>query len=123
MSTENIWEYINAIKQKTLEGYDIIPQKIIKYGCSHLRYKSYNLKNIMYYQKAIPDQGRVSKIPLIPKKVANPLWNNLQSLIVNINKLRIGTLQESPNLGSKKQKHNNCWLDHSNNYIKSFRKL
>jgi hypothetical protein len=48
-----------------------------------------------YYQKAIPDQRRLSKIIPIPKKVANPLWNNLQSLLVKQFKLIVHRIEKS----------------------------
>ena len=68
MSMDNIKDCINSLKNKNVEGFDRIPQRILRDGCTHLVIPYTVLMNKIYYQKSIPDQWSVSKIVPVHKK-------------------------------------------------------
>ena len=68
MSKEDITECFKTLKLKNTEGYDRIPQRILKDGIDHLIQPYYILMNKIYNQKTIPEQWSISKIIPTHKK-------------------------------------------------------
>ena len=68
MSIENVKDCIMSLKTKNTEGFDRIPQRVLKDGCNHLLIPLTTLMNKIYNEKEIPDQWRISKIVPVHKK-------------------------------------------------------
>ena len=104
MSKEDITECFKTLKLKNTEGYDRIPQRILKDGIDHLIQPYYILMNKIYNQKTIPEQWSISKIiPTHKKEDKSKIENyrpisNLCSSSKVFEKLimkRINNIQES----------------------------
>ena len=68
MSIENVKDCMKSLKAKNTEGFDRIPQRVLKDGCDHLLIPFTTLMNKIYTEKEIPDQWRISKIIPVHKK-------------------------------------------------------
>ena len=76
MTPENIITAINSLKLKNCEGFDRIPVRILKDGIEPLTPVLSHLFNLIYINKQIPEQWRVSKvIPLLKKGNPNKIEN------------------------------------------------
>ena len=64
----NFNDYSLCLKYNNSEGYDRIPQRIIKDGIEQLIAPLSFLFKLIYDTKAIPDQWRIAKVNPIPKK-------------------------------------------------------
>jgi hypothetical protein len=61
MDKDSIRECIESLATKNLEGYDRIPQRVIKDGCEILIEPFTELFKRIYYKKTIPGQWLISK--------------------------------------------------------------
>ena len=68
MSREDTLDCVSTLKIKNCEGYDRIPQRVIKDGISHLIVPLSNFFKAIYESKQIPDQWKLAKVIPIPKK-------------------------------------------------------
>ena len=68
MGKNSILDCVSTLKTKNCEGYDRIPQRIIKDGINHLIRPLTYLFNSIYETKQIPDQWKLAKVNPIPKK-------------------------------------------------------
>ena len=76
MTSENVSAAIKSLKAKNCEGFDRIPVRIITDGITELTPILTHLFNLIYLQKRIPDQWKVSKvIPLYKKGTPNKIEN------------------------------------------------
>ena len=76
MTSENVSAAIKSLKAKNCEGFDRIPVRIITDGITELTPILTHLFNLIYSQKRIPDQWKVSKvIPLYKKGTPNKIEN------------------------------------------------
>ena len=107
MGREAILDCVSSLKIKNSEGYDRIPQRIIKDGIELLIAPLTFLFKLIYDTKTIPDQWRIAKVNPIPKKgQKNEISNyrpisNLSSISKVFEKLilkRIIDLQNSNNV-------------------------
>ncbi len=84
MGKEAVFDCVASLKIKNSEGYDIIPQRIIKDGVQKLIKPFTSLLKLIYETKTIPDQWRITKVRSIPKKDKKlnlQLQTNLKSLL------------------------------------------
>ena len=126
MGRSEILECVGTLKVKNSEGYDRLPQRILKDGISHLADPLCALFKSIYDSKVIPDQWKIAKVNPIPKKgpkseISNyrPI-SNLCSTSKIFEKLilrRLISLQELNGIDltgkqqhgfKKKQKHDQC---------------
>ena len=68
MGKEDILHCASTLKVKNCEGYDRLPQRIIKDGIDHLVGPLTVLFRSIYNTKVIPDQWKIAKVNPIPKK-------------------------------------------------------
>jgi hypothetical protein len=68
MGKNSILDCVSTLKIKNCEGYDRIPQRVIKDGINHIIKPLSFLFNSIYETKKIPDQWKLAKVNLIPKK-------------------------------------------------------
>ena len=68
MGRDAILDCVASLKVKNAEGYDRIPQRIIKDGINHLIAPLSMLFKLIYETKQIPDQWKIAKVTPIPKK-------------------------------------------------------
>jgi hypothetical protein len=80
VSIENMTDWIKSLKAKNTEGFDRIPQRVLKDGCDHLLIPFTTLMNKIYNKKEIHDQWRISKIITVHKKGALKLKTIAQYL-------------------------------------------
>jgi hypothetical protein len=64
----SIRDCVITLKIKNCEGYDRIPQRVIKDGINHIIEPLTFLFNSIYKTKQIPDQWKLAKVNPIPKK-------------------------------------------------------
>ena len=60
MSTDEIMKCIKSIKLKNCEGFDRIPQRVLVDGMEHLLPPLSRLFELIYRDKSIPEQWRLS---------------------------------------------------------------
>ena len=76
MTPENVYKSIKSLKSKNCEGFDRIPVRILTDGINEITPVLSHIFNLIYKQKQIPDQWRVSKvIPLFKKGNPNMIEN------------------------------------------------
>ena len=76
MTPENVFKSIKSLKSKNCEGFDRIPVRILTDGINEITPVLSHIFNLIYKQKQIPDQWRVSKvIPLFKKGNPNMIEN------------------------------------------------
>ncbi len=76
MNREDIIECVSSLKIKNSEGYDRIPQRIIKDGIDILIAPITSLFKSIYENKQIPDQWKVAKVcPIFKKGLKNEISN------------------------------------------------
>ena len=76
MTPENVFKSIKSLKSKNCEGFDRIPVRILTDGINEITPVLSHIFNLIYKQKQIPDQWRVSKvIPLFKKGNPNVIEN------------------------------------------------
>ena len=68
MSSNDILECLKSLKIKNCEGYDRIPQRILKDGADHLIAPLTGLFNLIYYTNKLPEQWLIAKVFPIHKK-------------------------------------------------------
>ena len=68
MDTDAIISVVGTMKVKNSEGFDRIPQRVIREGINHLLKPLTNLFKLIYTQKQIPEQWLVAKTVPIHKK-------------------------------------------------------
>ena len=68
MSPNEVERCIESIKIKNSEGFDRIPQRVLVEGSMHLLRPLTKLFGLIYNQKMIPEQWRLSKIIPVHKK-------------------------------------------------------
>ena len=68
MGRDAILDCVASLKVKNAEGYDRIPQRVIKDGINHLIAPLSMLFKLIYETKLIPDQWKIAKVTPIPKK-------------------------------------------------------
>jgi hypothetical protein len=56
MPIENVKDCINSLKAKSTEGFDKMPQRVLKDGCDHLLVPFRTLMNKIYTAKETPHQ-------------------------------------------------------------------
>ena len=71
MTPLNVSSAIKSLKAKNCEGFDRIPVRILTDGINELTPVLSHLFNLIYQQKRIPDQWKVSKVTPLHKK-SNP---------------------------------------------------
>ena len=97
MGRSEILECVGTLKVKNSEGYDRLPQRILKDGISHLADPLCALFKSIYDSKVIPDQWKIAKVNPIPKKGSKSEISNLCSTSKIFEKLilrRLISLQE-----------------------------
>ena len=80
MSIEKITEAVNSLQNKNCEGYDRIPQRILKDGIDLLKFPLSVLFNQIYIQKKIPEQWLIAKVIPIFKKGSNTKIENYRPI-------------------------------------------
>ena len=76
MTPENVISAIKSLKVKNCEGFDRIPVRILIDGIEELTPILSHLFNLIYKQRKIPEQWRISKvIPLFKKGNPNKIEN------------------------------------------------
>jgi hypothetical protein len=68
MGEEAILDCVKTLKVKNCEGYDRLPQRVLKDGIDYLIYPFTFLFKSIYNTKLIPDQWKIAKVNPIPKK-------------------------------------------------------
>jgi hypothetical protein len=76
MSTNEVQKSIESIKLKNTEGYDRIPQRVLVDGIEHLLQPFTKLFDLIYREKSIPEQWRISKIVPVHKKGSKQMIEN-----------------------------------------------
>jgi hypothetical protein len=76
MSTKEVQKSIESIKLKNTEGYDRIPQRVLVDGIEHLLQPFTKLFDLIYREKSIPEQWRISKIVPVHKKGSKQMIEN-----------------------------------------------
>ena len=87
MGIEQVKKCIESIKMKNSEGFDRIPQRVLVDGIDYLLLPVSKLFEIIYKEKAIPEQWRLSKIICVHKKGSKHLTENydVTKIIVKFN--------------------------------------
>ena len=76
MERDDIIKCVSTLKIKNAEGYDRIPQRIIKDGIDQLIDPLTHLFKLIYHTKKIPDQWKVAKVtPILKKGSKNEISN------------------------------------------------
>ena len=76
MNEQNVIEAVNSLKTKNCEGFDQIPQRILKDGIQFLSKPLTVLFDAIYKSKTVPEQWLVSKItPILKKGSPNQIEN------------------------------------------------
>ena len=73
MTSTDILECLKSIKNKNCEGYDRIPQRILRDGANELIIPLTGLFQRIYTQKTIPEQWSISKVIPVHKKAQNAI--------------------------------------------------
>ena len=69
MSLEAVKSCMNSLKPKNSEGFDRIPQRILKDGAEILAVPVQKLMELIYKERKVPDQWLVAKtLPIFKKK-------------------------------------------------------
>ena len=68
MGKEAVLDCVASLKIKNSEGYDRVPQRIIKDGIENLIAPLTSLFKLIYETRTIPDQWKIAKVSPIPKK-------------------------------------------------------
>ena len=76
MSITEVEKCIKSIKLKNRKGYDRIPQRILVDGVDHLLPPLTKLFIVIYTEKKIPEQWRLSKIIPVHKKGSKHVIEN-----------------------------------------------
>ena len=115
MTLKNVSNAMKSIKIKNCEGYDRIPQRVLNEGMEILLQPTQKLFNLIYINKAIPEQWSISKIvPIFKKGSKNEIENyrpiaNLCAMTKVYEQLIINRLREI-------EKNENCDLTGSSQH-------
>ena len=127
MGRDAILDCVASLKIKNAEGYDRVPQRIIKDGINHLIVPLTVLFKLIYETNEIPDQWKIAKVTPIPKKGSKNDLTNYRpiSTLCSMSKIfeklilkRITELESSFQIDltgvqqhgfKKKQKYSNRW--------------
>ena len=76
MNSDDIMLCVKSIKIKNSEGYDRIPQRVLTEGITYFLAPLTKLFQLIYRDKMIPEQWRMSKIVPIHKKGSKQVIEN-----------------------------------------------